>query len=111
MTKKFELSAYGVEEMNQKELVDVERGIWWWVVILGVCLLMQSDSEPYASGFADSPISGTGGNSDMNGRQYLLGNAEYHADFNYSRSFGDIKVNGYEISIEYKSPTGIKASH
>ena len=27
MVKKFELSAYGVEEMNQKEMVDVEGGI------------------------------------------------------------------------------------
>jgi lactobin A/cerein 7B family class IIb bacteriocin len=35
MTKKFELSAYGVEEMNQKELVDVEGGS-----IVGVVLLI-----------------------------------------------------------------------
>ncbi|MDR2650793.1 MAG: class IIb bacteriocin, lactobin A/cerein 7B family [Prevotellaceae bacterium] len=27
MAKKFELSAYGVEEMNQKELVNVEGGL------------------------------------------------------------------------------------
>ncbi|MDR2650795.1 MAG: hypothetical protein LBC68_00565 [Prevotellaceae bacterium] len=31
MTKKFELSAYGVEEMNQKELVDVEGGLFFAV--------------------------------------------------------------------------------
>ena len=33
MTKKFELSAYGMEEMNQKELVDVEGGlVWAWLL-------------------------------------------------------------------------------
>ncbi|MDR2292831.1 MAG: hypothetical protein LBE11_05080 [Prevotellaceae bacterium] len=31
MTKKFELSAYGVEEMNQKELVEMEGGFPWWL--------------------------------------------------------------------------------
>jgi hypothetical protein len=39
MTKKFELSAYGVEEMNQKELVDVEGGMavpWWAILALDV---------------------------------------------------------------------------
>jgi hypothetical protein len=49
--------------------------------------------------------------TDMNGCQYLLGNNEYRADFNFSRSFGDLKVNGYNISIEYISPDGIKASN
>ncbi|MDR1554214.1 MAG: hypothetical protein LBS69_12270 [Prevotellaceae bacterium] len=49
--------------------------------------------------------------TDMNDRQYLIGNNEYRADFNYSRSFGDLKTNGYEISIEYKNPEGITASH
>jgi hypothetical protein len=36
MTKKFELSAYGVEEMNQKELIDVEGGVcnpWFWMAM------------------------------------------------------------------------------
>jgi hypothetical protein len=35
MTKKFELSAYRVEEMNQKELIDVEGGaaVPWWVIL------------------------------------------------------------------------------
>ncbi|MDR0754378.1 MAG: hypothetical protein LBF04_03215 [Prevotellaceae bacterium] len=35
MTKKFELSTYGVEEMNQKELIDVEGGS-----VIGVVLLI-----------------------------------------------------------------------
>ncbi|MDR2066018.1 MAG: hypothetical protein LBP85_09985 [Prevotellaceae bacterium] len=49
--------------------------------------------------------------TDMNGREYILGNSEYRANFNYSRSFGGLNANGYEISIEYESPEGIKASN
>ncbi|MDR0754180.1 MAG: hypothetical protein LBF04_02205 [Prevotellaceae bacterium] len=47
--------------------------------------------------------------TDMNGRKYLIGNDEYHAIFNYSRSFGDLNINGYDISIEYKSPEQLTA--
>jgi hypothetical protein len=49
--------------------------------------------------------------TDMNGHQYMLGNAEYRANFTFSRSLGDLKTNGYKISIEYKSPDGIKADN
>ena len=41
MVKKFELSTYGVEEMNQKELVDVEGGsILGWLIIAGILALV-----------------------------------------------------------------------
>ncbi|MDR2127352.1 MAG: hypothetical protein LBP63_11065 [Prevotellaceae bacterium] len=49
--------------------------------------------------------------TDMNDRLYILGNSEYCADFNYSRTVGGLNVNGYQISIEYVSPQGIKASN
>ena len=42
MVKKFELSAYGVEEMNQKELVDVEGGAFMACILLGLVLIIAA---------------------------------------------------------------------
>jgi hypothetical protein len=49
--------------------------------------------------------------TDMNDREYLLGNTEYRADFTFTRTIGGLKVNGYSIKIEYISPQGIAASN
>jgi hypothetical protein len=69
MTKKFELSAYGVEEMNQKELVDVEGGslatfinaVWEWLVNLYEFANSpegQAIMNAYDQGFRDGYNSG-----------------------------------------------------
>jgi hypothetical protein len=49
--------------------------------------------------------------TDMNDRQYLLGNDEYRADFTFNRSIGGLNANGYTIKIEYISPEGLRASN
>jgi lactobin A/cerein 7B family class IIb bacteriocin len=73
MTKKFELSAYGVEEMNQKELVDVEGGYWWIVVAVdAACILVTgySMAELLAMGTADLASYGSVvTNADLHGRR------------------------------------------
>ncbi|MDR2652307.1 MAG: hypothetical protein LBC68_08350 [Prevotellaceae bacterium] len=48
MTKKIELSAYGVEEMNQKELVDVEGGLFFPVEYV-YWLLTTPEGQAYAA--------------------------------------------------------------
>jgi hypothetical protein len=69
MTKKFELSAYGVEEMNQKELIDVEGGslvefinaVWEWLVNLYEFANSpegQAIMNAYNQGFRDGYKSG-----------------------------------------------------
>ena len=41
MTKQFELSAYGVEEMNKKELMEIEGGgVLAWIIIGLTALLV-----------------------------------------------------------------------
>jgi hypothetical protein len=56
MTKKFELSAYGVEEMNQKELIDVEGGLgeylWlYYSVQYAVDMLQSPEGQAYIAGY------------------------------------------------------------
>ncbi|MDR1984093.1 MAG: hypothetical protein LBQ28_04650 [Prevotellaceae bacterium] len=45
--------------------------------------------------------------TDMNDKQYIIGNEDYIPVFLFSRTIGSLKVNGYTVNITYKSPDGI----
>jgi lactobin A/cerein 7B family class IIb bacteriocin len=50
--KNLDLNAYGVEEMNQQEMIDTNGGIAWWaavlivVAVLVVVELFANDNNP-----------------------------------------------------------------
>jgi hypothetical protein len=47
--------------------------------------------------------------TDMNGKQYIIGDTDYLPRCTYQRSIAQLNPNGYKIKITYKSPTGITA--
>jgi hypothetical protein len=48
--------------------------------------------------------------TDMNGYQYIIGTADYLPRFTYQLSIANLKPNGYELKLTYKSPQGLRAT-